>query len=95
MATLAESFLADLEDLEEDEEAPDVGVRGGAAAGTAGVGPRSDLVEALNYDDLDTVAPLVLTERFRTIVQARPAVAVRSPRAPWRKPLALARAAHV
>ena len=66
MATLAESFLADLEELDDEGEyeAEDAG----AAAAPAGIG----LADALNYDDLDSVAPLVHSERYSSILQVRP-----------------------
>ncbi len=68
MATLAESFLADLEDLEEDDAyEDDGGMRDADAGGAAG----GDLADALNYDDLDSVAPLVHSERYKTTLQVR------------------------
>jgi hypothetical protein len=68
MATLAESFLADLEELDDegDFEGEDMGGAGGGAA-PGGFG----LADALNYDDLDTVAPLVHSERYTSILQVR------------------------
>ena len=67
MATLAESFLADLEELDDEGEyeAEDAGAAAGAAPGGLG------LADALNYDDLDSVAPLVHSERYRSILQVR------------------------
>jgi hypothetical protein len=68
MATLAESFLADLEELDDegDYEAEEAG---GAGAAPTGIG----LADALNYDDLDSVAPLVHSERYSSILQVRAA----------------------
>ena len=65
MATLAESFLADLEELDDEGEyeAEDAG----AAAAPSGICPA----DALNYDDLDSVAPLVHSERYSSILQVR------------------------
>jgi U4/U6 small nuclear ribonucleoprotein PRP31 len=69
MATLAESFLADLEELEEDEE---YGGGDGRDADAGGAAPaRGDLAETLKYDNLDSVAPLVHSERYRNTMQAR------------------------
>ena len=66
MATLAESFLADLEELDDDDDVPNVPV--GDAGGGGGGG---ELLAAVNYDNLDAVAPLVHTERYQTTLQAR------------------------
>lgn len=65
MATLAESFLADLEDLEDDEEVP---VEARPDAGEA-MDMEADDLEALNYDDLDTISKLVHTERYQHVLQ--------------------------
>jgi hypothetical protein len=67
MATLAESFLADLEELDDEGEF-EAEEAGAAGAAPSGIG----LADALNYDDLDTVAPLVHSERYRSILQVRP-----------------------
>jgi U4/U6 small nuclear ribonucleoprotein PRP31 len=72
MATLADSFLADLDELEEDGgyEGGDAGRMELDAGGAVG-GAGAELAEALKFDDLDTVAPLVHTERYQSTVQAR------------------------
>eukprot|EP00959_Pyramimonas_sp_CCMP1952_P404623 8480081-Pyramimonas_sp.AAC.1 len=64
MATLAESFLADLEDLsdgEEEEEEPQLDDN-----------QMDDLddIEALNYDRLEAVANLIKTPRYNRVVAA-------------------------
>ena len=69
MATLAESFLADLEELDDEGEF-EADEAGAAGAAPSGIG----LADALNYDDLDSVAPLVHSERYRSILQVRLAV---------------------
>lgn len=64
MATLAESFLADLEDLSdgegEEEEA--------ALEGEDDAMDEPDDIEALNYDDLDAVAHLMKSDRYKTLM---------------------------
>jgi hypothetical protein len=76
MATLAESFLADLEELEEDEEYGGDG-RDADAGGAAPA--RGDLAETLKYDNLDSVAPLVHSERYRNTMQVRARTHPRKP----------------
>lgn len=81
MATLADSFLADLEDLS-DDEAPEDG-SGFAAAGGAGDGHAAagvkveagvnhggrEVDECLDFDSLDAVAKLTKTERYHRVVK--------------------------
>ncbi|GJP45756.1 hypothetical protein CLOM_g5099 [Closterium sp. NIES-68] len=63
-ATLADSFLADLDDLSDNEEAPqEVGGGEGVEEGSDEEEETMDL-EALNYDDLDAVAKLQKSARF-------------------------------
>ena len=74
MATLADSFLADLDELSDEEE--DLGGRTRAearttteeATGTGGGGDGVD--ELLKSDDLDEVAPLTSTERYARVTKA-------------------------
>lgn len=81
MATLADSFLADLEDLS-DDEAPDDAPAGFGGSwgegdvhhhhgvkteGGGGEGGGDDL-EAMNFDSLDAVAKLVGSERYQRVV---------------------------
>lgn len=69
MATLADSFLADLEDLSdndmplEDEENDDVGEE------AENVDDDVADVETLNYDDLDSVSKLQKSQRYLDIMQ--------------------------
>jgi len=66
MATLAESFLADLDELDEEPMEPPAPGGEGADKGDAEAmdcGPDGTTV--------DTVAPLVNSERFQSVVQAR------------------------
>lgn len=69
MATLADSFLADLEDLSdndmplEDEENDDAGEE------TENVDDDVADVETLNYDDLDSVSKLQKSQRYLDIMQ--------------------------
>lgn len=64
MATLAESFLADLEDLSDDSQDEDQRQEEGADVDMA-----ANDVDALNYDNLDAVSQLATTERYQTIMQ--------------------------
>lgn len=66
MATLADSFLADLEDLSDNE----VSLFDDAKAGdeVEDVDDEMADVEALNYDDLDTVAKLQKSQRYHEIM---------------------------
>ncbi|KAG6749656.1 hypothetical protein POTOM_046718 [Populus tomentosa] len=69
MATLADSFLADLDELSDNDanivEEDDV------EAGNMEEDVDGDLadIEALNYDDLDTVSKLQKTQRYNDIMQ--------------------------
>ncbi len=69
MATLAESFLADLDELDEDDEQYEAGAAGAGVAGAAELGAA--LAEAVHYGNLDAAAPLVNTERYQNVMQAR------------------------
>lgn len=66
MATLADSFLADLDDLS-DNEAPLIDEEE-AGDEVEDVDDELADVEALNYDDLDTVAKLQKSQRYRDIM---------------------------
>mmetsp|Transcript_28978 Transcript_28978/g.40009 ORF Transcript_28978/g.40009 Transcript_28978/m.40009 type:complete len:490 (+) Transcript_28978:12-1481(+) len=69
MATLAESFLADLEDLS-DGEGEDVGEAG--SEGEVEEGDQLDGlddIEALNYDNLEAVASLMKSDRYQRVVK--------------------------
>ncbi|CAI7790558.1 unnamed protein product, partial [Closterium sp. NIES-54] len=66
-ATLADSFLADLDDLSDNEEAPqEPGAGGGMEEGSDEEGEEEETMdlEALNYDDLDAVAKLQKSARY-------------------------------
>ncbi|KAH7373778.1 hypothetical protein KP509_17G074700 [Ceratopteris richardii] len=67
MATLADSFLADLEDLSDNEatllDEPDEGDK------DSDEDEEMADIEALNYDDLDTVAKLQKSQRYRDIME--------------------------
>ncbi|CAI5965429.1 unnamed protein product, partial [Closterium sp. NIES-64] len=66
-ATLADSFLADLDDLSDNEEAPqEPGAGGGMEEGSDGDEEEEETMdlEALNYDDLDAVAKLQKSARY-------------------------------
>lgn len=67
MATLADSFLADLEDLS-DDEIHDEEV---AEAGEEALDADEDMADVpiLNYDDLDSVAKLQKSQRFHDIMK--------------------------
>ncbi|KAJ9504740.1 hypothetical protein QJQ45_024717 [Haematococcus lacustris] len=66
--TLAESFLADLDELSDDEPIDDEDV---AEANDASGGGGDDLddIEALNYDDLSAVAKLNSAGMYQDIMQ--------------------------
>ncbi|KAI7842324.1 hypothetical protein COHA_003964 [Chlorella ohadii] len=68
MATLAESFLADLEDLSdvEDEEPQQAGLAGEGEDEEMG----GDDIDNLNYDNLEAVAHLTSSERYKDIMAA-------------------------
>mmetsp|Transcript_9641 Transcript_9641/g.18075 ORF Transcript_9641/g.18075 Transcript_9641/m.18075 type:complete len:490 (-) Transcript_9641:177-1646(-) len=72
MATLAESFLADLEDLSDGEGAEEREGEGDLTAFGDGFdgGMGADDIEALNYDNLDSVAMLAKSDRYKRIMQA-------------------------
>ncbi|KAK8926430.1 putative nucleolar protein 5-2 [Platanthera zijinensis] len=69
MANLADSFLADLEELS-DDEAP-ILEEDEAKTGDIEEDGDADMVdlEALNYDDLDSVSKLQKTQRYNDIMQ--------------------------
>eukprot|EP00240_Pyramimonas_obovata_P005008 CAMPEP_0118925824 /NCGR_PEP_ID=MMETSP1169-20130426/3648_1 /TAXON_ID=36882 /ORGANISM="Pyramimonas obovata, Strain CCMP722" /LENGTH=390 /DNA_ID=CAMNT_0006867233 /DNA_START=231 /DNA_END=1400 /DNA_ORIENTATION=+ len=64
MATLAESFLADLDDLSDGEEEPE------EAQVDEDKMDDLDDIEALNYDSLEAVANLIKTPRYNRVVAA-------------------------
>ncbi|KAL4420982.1 hypothetical protein ABPG77_001301 [Micractinium sp. CCAP 211/92] len=68
MATLAESFLADLEDLSDDEEPQQQ--QEAEAEGEDQDMLGGDELDNLNYDDLDAVAHLTRSERYTSIMGA-------------------------
>ncbi|MCO5603112.1 hypothetical protein L7F22_057258 [Adiantum nelumboides] len=67
MATLADSFLADLEDLSDNEAI----LLDEAEEGDKDDDEDDEMadIEALNYDDLDTVAKLQKSQRYRDIME--------------------------
>ncbi|BBH03077.1 pre-mRNA processing ribonucleoprotein binding region-containing protein [Prunus dulcis] len=69
MATLADSFLADLDELSDNEA--DVIVEDDADAENMEEDVDGDLadLETLNYDDLDSVSKLQKTQRYADIIQ--------------------------
>lgn len=70
MATLADSFLADLDDLSDSEDVPqEEAARGDAGGGEEGDGMQVDGLEALQHDDLDAVAKLQKSERYHSILK--------------------------
>ncbi|KIY92735.1 hypothetical protein MNEG_15229 [Monoraphidium neglectum] len=70
MATLAESFLADLEDLSDDEPAAAEGGEGEAMEEDAGEDALDD-IESLNYDDLAAVAKLSSSAQYADVMGVR------------------------
>lgn len=70
MATLADSFLADLEELS-DNEADINEEEGGVDATNMEEDVDGDIedIEALNYDDLDNVSKLQKSQRYADIMQ--------------------------
>ncbi|XP_050365612.1 U4/U6 small nuclear ribonucleoprotein Prp31 homolog isoform X1 [Argentina anserina] len=69
MATLADSFLADLDELSDNEADAPVEDDGGVANMEEEIdGELADL-ETLNYDDLDSVSKLQKSQRFADIMQ--------------------------
>eukprot|EP00898_Chlorokybus_atmophyticus_P003616 jgi/Chlat1/4255/Chrsp27S04252 len=84
MATLADSFLADLEELsegEEEDQQQNDDLEAMDAEGDAVEGADLDAdIENLHHDDLHAVAKLQSTERFKTtIAKVREAMAVGEP----------------
>ena len=76
MATLADSFLADLQDLSDDEDADDVAVaqedeRVGAGEGarTEAGGAGRDTADGMDHDNLKEVFKLVNSERYQRVVK--------------------------
>lgn len=67
MATLADSFLADLDDLSDNEDRNEEHVEDERENGDS----DNDMldIEALNYDDLDSVAKLQKSARYHDIMQ--------------------------
>ncbi|PNX58419.1 U4/U6 small nuclear ribonucleoprotein Prp31-like [Trifolium pratense] len=69
MATLADSFLADLDELSDNEAEIPADDGGDAADMDEDVdGDLADL-ENLNYDDLDSVSKLQKTQRYIDVIQ--------------------------
>ncbi|GBF99181.1 U4 U6 small nuclear ribonucleoprotein [Raphidocelis subcapitata] len=68
MATLAESFLADLEDLSDDE--PEAAEAGGDGEGEGADMEEDGLddIESLNYDDLKSVAKLSSSAQYADVM---------------------------
>ncbi|KAM0848884.1 hypothetical protein ACQ4PT_054086 [Festuca glaucescens] len=71
MANLADSFLADLDDLSDNEAYPEEDNAKAAGVDEDGDDDMLDL-EALNYDDLDSVSKLQKTQRYIDIIQEDP-----------------------
>ena len=65
--TLAESFLADLDELSDDDEQEEKE----EAVPHDDDDEQMDDIEALNYDDLEAVAKLSSTNRYKDIMQVR------------------------
>ncbi|KAM0848883.1 hypothetical protein ACQ4PT_054086 [Festuca glaucescens] len=70
-ANLADSFLADLDDLSDNEAYPEEDNAKAAGVDEDGDDDMLDL-EALNYDDLDSVSKLQKTQRYIDIIQEDP-----------------------
>ena len=69
MATLADSFLADLDDLSDDEAPEDVaGVQGDDAANAVRT-EAGGAERATDFENLDAVAKLVNSERYQRVVR--------------------------
>lgn len=64
--TLAESFLADLDELSDDDEQEE---EEEAVPNDDDDDEHMDDIEALNYDDLESVAKLSSTNRYKDIMQ--------------------------
>uniref|UniRef100_A0A6N2MZS9 Uncharacterized protein n=2 Tax=Salix viminalis TaxID=40686 RepID=A0A6N2MZS9_SALVM len=69
MATLADSFLADLDELSDNDA--DIVEEDDVEAGNMEEDVDGDLadIEALNFDDLDTVSKLQKTQRYNDIME--------------------------
>jgi len=70
MASLADSFLADLDELSDNEGYPEEDNAEAAGMEDDGDDDMPDL-ESLNYDDLDSVSKLQKTQRYNDIMQVR------------------------
>eukprot|EP00958_Prasinococcus_capsulatus_P029634 scaffold7576_cov417-Prasinococcus_capsulatus_cf.AAC.11 len=81
MATLAESFLADLDELEEDEEDPEQQQQQKEEDLKNEMDVEGDLPEGLQFDDLHAVAKLYSSSRFQETVKVRDCS---QPEASWR-----------
>lgn len=68
MANLADSFLADLDDLSDNEAQLDDDIAEGGDMELDVDGDLAD-IESLNYDDLDSVSKLQKTQRYTDIMQ--------------------------
>ncbi|XP_031492497.1 U4/U6 small nuclear ribonucleoprotein Prp31 homolog [Nymphaea colorata] len=68
MATLADSFLADLDELSDNEDDIIEEENEGAGEMEEDDGDMAD-IESLNYDDLDSVSKLQKTQRYADIMQ--------------------------
>ena len=69
MATLADSFLADLDDLSDDEAPEDVAGVQGDDATNAVLTEAGGAERAMDFDNLDAVAKLVNSERYQRVVR--------------------------
>lgn len=69
MATLADSFLADLEDLSDNDMPIEDGENDEAGEEAENVDDDMADVETLNYDDLDSVSKLQKSQRYLDIMQ--------------------------
>ena len=70
MATLADSFLADLDDLSEDDGGGDDGVplAEGAAGPSTSNGAPVDVAQAFRHDKIEEVSKLASSERYKTLL---------------------------
>eukprot|EP00951_Prasinocladus_malaysianus_P010346 scaffold75871_cov37-Prasinocladus_malaysianus.AAC.2 len=68
MATLAESFLADLDELSDGDEAAEDDAQEEKDEGQDDM-ELNDGIEGLNYDDLSAVANLSSSERYNRIMK--------------------------
>eukprot|EP00798_Chlamydomonas_sp_ICE-L_P000438 gene438-1836_t len=69
LQTLAESFLADLDDLSDDEEAMEEGDGEEDAGDDGAEDEQMDDIEALNFDDLGAVAKLQSTGVYKSVMK--------------------------